>query len=220
MGDFITKESKVSEKDKKRSYNWGTIIYPESVNPSFCDIINESGVATVISPLHDSDIVKDTGELKKPHNHVIMHFNTLKSRLQVLEFVSTFGGVGAEPIVSMEGSVQYLCHLNNPDKVQYNVSDIVSLCGFDWRRYMPQPDSFQIEIDILKLIETYNITHLSCLQRVMIKKVESEEMTKSHMAFLRKNSYYWQNILKSRTHEKFESGHFDMLPKGMDFDDI
>lgn len=41
-------------------------------------------------------------------------------------------GVGCEPVQSLRGYSRYLCHLDNPDKVQYPIDGVRSLCGADY----------------------------------------------------------------------------------------
>lgn len=204
MGNTLKKQDnrtlEEKAKDKTRAYNWGTIIYPESAPENFMDIINDLGVATAVSPLHDKDI-DGNGEPKKPHFHVIMHFDSLKSRMQFKEVTSAFGGVGAESIKSMGGAVQYLAHMNSADKARYDETQIQTLCGFDIQKYMPKADNLQLELEILDLVEKWDITHLSQLQKFILSAIQNGELTKEHLQFLRSNSYYWTNILKSRTHE-------------------
>ena len=80
----------------------------------------------MISPLHKDD-VNPYGEVKKPHYHVIVMFDSVKTLEQFAEFADTFGGVGKEKVNSIRGYARYLCHLDNPEKAQYNPYDVVCI---------------------------------------------------------------------------------------------
>ena len=42
------------------------------------------------------------------------------------------GGVGAEPIKCVRAYARYLCHLDNPEKAQYSINDVICCCGADY----------------------------------------------------------------------------------------
>lgn len=188
----------VSDEDKFRTRNWGTIVYDESVNPDYLKILEESGIEAIVSPLHDKDKVSDDPdcqEYKKPHRHIILKFSGQKSRIQVKEFVSSFGGVGAEDIKSMPGSVQYLWHANSPDKAQYDKNDCVCINGFKLEKYMPKVDRDDGYCQVISYIEENDIIHYSALMREIIK--DRPELINT----CRRDSYAIVNYLKSREDE-------------------
>lgn len=114
-----------------RGRNFATMVYPESAPENWREILAGYYVPAFISPIHDKD-VNPTGEPKKPHHHVMLMFEGKKSDDQVREIFKTIGGVGLEKVDSMRGMARYLCHLDNPEKAQYNPSDVISLCGSDY----------------------------------------------------------------------------------------
>ena len=113
-----------------RSSNWLFCVYPESLPDDWQDYLISTHVQTCVSPLHDRDI-NPTGEPKKPHYHVLVRFESLKSEEQVISLYSYLNGT--KPIVcqSVRGSVRYFCHLDNPEKYQYDVNDIKTFNSFD-----------------------------------------------------------------------------------------
>lgn len=106
-----------------RTRNFATVVYPESAPEGWQDILARHCVPAFISPLHDSDI-NPTGEPKKPHYHVVLMFDGKKSVEQVKEIFDTIGGVGVETVKSLRGYARYLCHLDNPEKAQYEPSEV------------------------------------------------------------------------------------------------
>lgn len=199
---------KSTPEDKERSKHWATIAYPESMPADYVDIISEIGIPCVISPLHDKDVMKD-GSPKKPHYHIIFAFPSLKSRMQVRELFQRFGGVGAEIVHSINASVQYLWHMNAPDKAQYAMEDCRTFFGFDIKKYLPKRESYEIQFDIIELIERMGITHLSQLMGILKTCVDSEDEKYGvdHIKHVTKNSYFWVNYLKSAAHFENQQKH-------------
>lgn len=120
--------------DKKtdtRARNFATIVYPDSAPETWQEILSQQFIPAFISPLHDKD-TNPTGEPKKPHYHVILMFEGKKSVEQVNEIFNLIGGVGCEKVNSIRGYARYLCHLDNPEKAQYEQSEVRSMGGADY----------------------------------------------------------------------------------------
>lgn len=115
----------------KRTRNWGTIVYMESAPENWKMILEEQHIPALVSPLHDKDI-NANGELKKEHYHVMLMFNGVKTAEQAQEVFSLIGGVGTEAIKCSKAYARYLCHLDNPDKAQYNIDDVMYFSGADY----------------------------------------------------------------------------------------
>ena len=120
-----------TRKADARYRNFATVVYPDSAPEGWQEILSEQFVPTFISPLHDMD-KNPTGEDKKPHWHVMVMFEGKKSLEQVEEIFNLIGGVGVEKVNSLRGYARYLCHLDNPEKHQYFVEDVRTLCGADY----------------------------------------------------------------------------------------
>lgn len=116
---------------QKRTRAWATIVYQESAPDGWRDTLQGYMVQAFVSPLHDSD-KKDDGTFKKPHYHVLMMYDGVKTPEQAREIFESFGGVGCEPVQSVRGYARYLCHLDNPEKHQYSPDDVCSYCGADY----------------------------------------------------------------------------------------
>lgn len=116
---------------EKRFRNFATVVYPESAVTDWQDILSSHFVSSFISPLHDRD-KNPTGEDKKPHYHVMIMFDGVKTLDQAKEIFDSIGGVGCEKVQSIRGYARYLCHLDNPEKAQYLPDDVRCLCGADY----------------------------------------------------------------------------------------
>lgn len=114
-----------------RTRNFASILYEESAPNNWRDILQECFVPCFISPFHDKD-VNPTGELKKPHYHIIIMFDSVKTSEQAKEIFDKVNAVGCEFVKSIRGYARYLCHLDNPEKAQYNIEDVTALCGADY----------------------------------------------------------------------------------------
>lgn len=129
------KSSKTTKKASNtadgRARNFATVVYPESAPDKWQETLADQFVPAFISPLHDKD-VNPTGEPKKSHYHVILMFEGKKSKEQAEALISLFGGVGCETVNSIRGYARYLCHLDNPEKAQYNPENVRCICGSDY----------------------------------------------------------------------------------------
>lgn len=109
---------------------WSFVCYPESVMPDFKNYLSEMGCVFAVSPLHDKD-VNATGESKKAHWHVLLQFEGPTTYNKVKEQIcDNIGATIPKAVISLRGYYRYLCHLDNPEKAQYNVEDIEEYGGF------------------------------------------------------------------------------------------
>jgi len=120
-----------SKKPKEtRTRNWWFILYPESAPKNWRELIDDLHIQYAISPLHDKDI-DATGEKKKPHWHIILMFEGVKSYQQIKEITDSLNAPIPQAVNGLVGTVRYLIHKDNPDKHQYNKAEIIAGGGFD-----------------------------------------------------------------------------------------
>lgn len=128
---------KKSVDDRKRV--WCFEVYPDSAPKNWMALLQDSHVRAFVSPLHDSD-VHESGEPKKPHYHCMVIFGGKQSLEQVRTLFGAYAANGyVEPCKSLEGYARYLCHLDNPDKVQYQISDVRAFGGADYMSTIHMP---------------------------------------------------------------------------------
>lgn len=120
----------MADKRNNRTRNWTIVIYDESAPKNWRLMLDERHIEWVESPLHDKDINAD-GSLKKPHRHILLMFGGVKSYEQVLDFVQFLNCPIPQRCHNAKALVRYMAHLDNPDKVQYSVSDIKGHGGVD-----------------------------------------------------------------------------------------
>ena len=115
-----------------RTRNYAFIVYPDSAPADWRERLSDEHVECLISPLHDKDVNPD-GTPKKPHYHVLVLYSSVKTEEQANELRDKVGGVGRENVASARGYARYLCHLDNPEKAQYNPEDVIELGGADYQ---------------------------------------------------------------------------------------
>ena len=130
---------------EKRTRNFATVVYPESAPENWMDILSDFHIPAFVSPLHQFD-VNPSGDVKKSHFHVLLMFDSLKTPSQAKEIFSAFSGVGCEIVNSIRGMARYLCHMDNPEKYQYNPVEVRSFGGADYSGVI------ELETDRVKII--------------------------------------------------------------------
>ena len=129
------KKSSGKSEEKSRGHDrtrtWVAVVYPESAPPNWREILDEQHIEWAESPLHNQDVDFATGEVKKAHWHIVMAFDGPKSYEQVMELIAPLNCPSPQKCHSLKGAVRYFVHLDNPEKVQYNSTEIVGHGGFD-----------------------------------------------------------------------------------------
>lgn len=184
---------------KKR--NWAFVLYPESAPDNWRDLLQMSGLPAVISPLHDKD--KDpTGEPKKAHYHIILTYPGPTTFNAVRTFTDSLNQPIPQPLESVQGYYRYLTHEDNPDKYQYDKSDIVPVNGFDVHDYIEisKTEAMKIIKDIQQVIITVDIREYSDLLDYLLEvNQEWWQVAVNHTMML--NAY-----LKSRRYKLQQEG--------------
>ncbi len=149
----------------KRTRNFGTVVYPESAPDGWLEWLGEQCIPCFISPLHDSDINPD-GEQKKPHYHVLLMYDGVKTQEQVQPVFDSIGGVGFEIVQSTRGYARYLCHLDNPEKHQYNPDEVRTFGGVDYMEVIGLPvDELKAIGEMMAFVDENMITSFAQLLR-------------------------------------------------------
>ena len=108
-------------KNIEKCRNWATIVYDESAPADWKDRLDGFHVPGYM--------IQHTEDGNKPHWHVMLMFEGVKSKEQMKELFGEIGGVGAENIKSKGGYLLYLTHANTAGKHQYSVNDVVAFGG-------------------------------------------------------------------------------------------
>ena len=148
----------------KRTRNYGTVVYPDSAPENWQNILAEQFIPALISPLHDKDTNPDNNEQKKAHYHVMIMFDSVKTKEQAIEVFNAIGGVGCEVIQSRRGYARYMCHMDNPEKAQYKQDDVRALGGADYIEIIGLvTDKYKAIGEMIDYCKEYNIYSYSDL---------------------------------------------------------
>lgn len=126
---------KSSGNAEKRTRNWMVIVYPDSAPEKWEDILDAQHIAFCCSPLHKDDKNAD-GSPKKPHWHLVLAFDGVKTYEQVCEITAALNAPIPQRVESIRGAVRYLVHMDNPDKAQYSKADIRTFGGMEIDEYL------------------------------------------------------------------------------------
>lgn len=190
-----------------RTRNFTAIMYPEDLPENWQEMIDDTHVKWIESPLHDEDVNPD-GTPKKVHHHTLFMFENVKTVKQVENyFKEIFGesetgsiiGVATPRMVSDRCAlVRYFAHLDHPSKAQYDTNDIIGHGGANPEEIMKpsQEETRNIMIEIEEYIEEHNITEL-CDLSAKIRKTEPEWYT----LITTRNTIYFNAFIRSRRHK-------------------
>lgn len=114
--------------------------YPESLVDDFVEVLQETHVQTLISPLHDKDIDAN-GKTKKEHYHIMVMFDGPKTLEQAQKLFDSIQATKCQPVNSVRGQARYLCHLDDADKAQYDAGQVSCLNGADYWSLIELPSN-------------------------------------------------------------------------------
>lgn len=189
--------------------NWKFVVWQESAFPDFEKRL-EASFMKVNYLLHDKDIDED-GELKKPHWDGVILLDGPIPYPKMFEIMKGIAGDGINTIqecIQTSGALEYICHLNNPEKYQYDPKDVISINGANYIRDIiryQQPEKYDDEI--IKFIEINNITQYRDL--VAVSKFLYTNWYKS----VSTRTLFWKGYLTSKEDKQAHSVYTD-------FDDV
>ena len=191
---------------KKR--NWAFVCYPESLPDNWQDILIESGIPFAISPLHDRDMNPDNTE-KKPHYHIILNYDNTTTYNNVVRFLEPFNCPIPQPLESIRGYYRYLTHKDNPEKFQYDESEIICFNGFDSSNFteLTQSQIENIKYEIINFIIDNNIFEYADL----IEVLHTEE-TINMWKVASTNTMFFNHYITSRRH-RFKDNELGVITK-------
>lgn len=148
---------------EQKSRSWSFILYEDSAPENWKEIIEKWFIPVSISPLHDRDIKTDTGELKKPHRHIIISFKSPTTYKNALSYAQELGFQYIERVGVLKSAYEYQIHKNNPEKAQYNEEDIINLNGFNAELREDPEEIEEKKREIIHIINEKNYTELKSI---------------------------------------------------------
>lgn len=152
-----------------RTRVFAILVYEDSAPIDWRERLVQQHVAAFISPYHDKDKDPD-GSGKKPHWHVLVMFDGVKSQAQVDAFWDSVLGPDRvklyENVNSTRGYARYLCHMDNPEKAPYSKDDVIALGGADYEEVISLPsDDYAVLDEIFEYLEESNHRYYSEFMR-------------------------------------------------------
>lgn len=181
---------------EQRSNKWAFLIYKESAPDNYLEILEEIHIPFVLSPWHDKDVNKETGEFKKAHKHGAFYFDSLKSYSQVSELIKEKlnGPAHVEPVMSPRGMYDYFIHAENPDKTLYDIKDIESGRGFELGKFLVQQNSDDFTTEVIDTIEQNDFTEFEELVWY------ARDNNTALLGLIIDRTYFFARYLDSRRH--------------------
>lgn len=175
----------MEKKTEQRSNKWAFILYQESVPTNYLEILEELHIPFVLSPWHDKDVNKLTGEVKKAHKHGALYFDSLKSYTQVSNLISQKLNAPkhVEVVMSPKGMYEYFTHAENPEKTPYLAEDIECGCGFELGKFLADHNMGEFLNNIIDVIDENDFK-------------EFEEL----VMYARKNDYLLLELIVDKTY--------------------
>ena len=144
---------------KYKGRYWACIVYPDSIPINWLEILQETGLAISISPLHDKDVNPD-GVPKKPHYHVLFCYDGPTTYNNVKNLCEKINGTIPKKIESPRGMYRYFIHMDNPEKYQYDDRERIHMNGFDPKSLdgLTRSEVIKMKREIVNIIEDNSIT--------------------------------------------------------------
>lgn len=183
---------------EQRSSKWTFLFYKESCPTDYLEVLEELHIPFILSPWHDKDINRQTGELKKAHKHGAFFFDSLKSYKQVSELIKDKlnGSAHVEVVQSPKGLFDYFTHAETPEKTLYDINDIESGCGFDLDKFLITNNSDDFLTLVIDTIEEHNFLEFNSL--VHYARTENPKL----LSLIMDKTYFFAKYLDSRRYDK------------------
>lgn len=146
-----------------RTRAWAFVMYPESMPDDWADIIGNTRSRALLSPLHDKDKNAD-GTAKKAHYHLEVMTKNKRSYAQAKKLAELLHAPDPEPVSDMNAYARYLCHMDNPEKYQYDASEVKEFGGADYLSMIgTASDRYRIFHEIIQFCRAQGITSFAVL---------------------------------------------------------
>lgn len=173
-------------------------LYEDSCNPEWQQVL-QAMHTPAFAIYHDRDIKIATGEPKKPHWHVLIEFGRQIIKSYADRVAKELGAANDywEAIPYKHGYARYMCHMDNPEKYQYNPEDVICFCGVDYIEFaVNNAERSKIKnkilIDIIQMVRKKSIRSYAM---VVNYAIDNENM--EWLNVLRQNGAFVAEYIKS-----------------------
>jgi Plasmid replication protein. len=192
----------------RKGRDWTFIVYPESAPVDWRDILDDTHVRWIESPLHNKDVNPD-GTLKKPHWHIMMSWDGPVASGPVRLVSEAVGSyVDVKKVGSARGLVRYMVHMDNPEKYQYDVSEIKGHNGADVQSYfeLTATDRLSVMKEIVQFIYDNEITNYATFLMLAITEQDNDDwfsvaVNSNTLAINKMIDAMWQKKYRDRKYD-------------------
>lgn len=193
-----------------RTRNWSFILYPDSAPEDWKVKLKALLVPVAISPLHTKP-EEGTEEELKPHHHIFIKFDGVKTYTQAKEITELFNGTIPKPVRSPIGLIRYFIHKDDPKKEQFEFADIIVYNGFDISMYDSYTDK-ELNILLADIMGRIRKEHITEFCSLIDDVMDSGEW--DYYSIIRKNSQFINSYITSYRHKRREE-LIEMKKKGI-----
>ena len=123
----------IEEFNTKKRRDFMFLLYEESMTRDALEYLEKNSYPVIISPWHDRD-KHDDGSIKKKHRHCMWTGKTCMSPASIRSIMQFTGGVLCpQEIYDKDAMIRYFIHEDNPEKVQYDINDMICYGGTESR---------------------------------------------------------------------------------------
>jgi hypothetical protein len=191
----VNKNTKKPTGDKNvKKRNWAFVAYPESLPADWLDKLRETGLQSVISPLHDKDRNPD-GTVKKMHYHVIVTYSGPTSFSVVKKITDNLNAPSPQPLEQIRGYYRYFTHKDNPEKYQYSEKEIKTINGFNIANFveLTKGEVDEVKRKLMTLIRELDITEYCVFMDYL---QDTDKLLEFNVAS--SNTYFFEKYITSR----------------------
>lgn len=153
-------------------------MYPESAVSDWEQRLRELHVPAVISPLHDKDL-DEGGKGKKAHRHVLLKYDGLQRYEHVRQISQDLlHGTIPQKVESERSIVRYFIHADQPEKHQYDHSDILTLNSANVDKWFDDSGNSDVFYALLEFVRDNGITEIADLYDVVDDNRDDPEFKK------------------------------------------
>ena len=127
------------------------------------------------------------------------------------------GGVGREAVNSARGYARYLCHLDNPEKAQYDPKDIIAFGGADYSAvvHLPTDDMKMLQevfafirvnqiYSLAELLDICSVVNQDWFSMIAMSRAYVVDKYIKSLTWENENSYVRKSIVDPKTGEVIE----------------
>lgn len=202
---------------RKRTYEF--IMYKDSMPDNAIDILKDLHIPMYISPLHTKE---DNDKEIKEHYHVMIMFDGKKPASVVYEIADMVNGhvdkITNGVVSSPVAYARYLCHLDEDNKKQYDVNDVLEIGAvkYAYTDYILLPkDEFRAIMEICDFI--VDTPEIRCLYQLVNYCLFNKKI--NWFKIIKKNTYFFDRYLYNKNiFTKYENSSYYDYTEGQDYE--